>query len=242
MFDINNLKRNDKLVFDKLTQDSGTIKCKETLYVVFPERYLSVGLATITKTINVFGVIIIVDENNNYALLKITNVIETEPSVIDTVVHAKSDKTYTFFKYEKGGSFASRLECLMDKDNIPKILDEWLSKNGNIPFYLSYSDILEVFTASVVVTGSGIAANPVAVATLLSIIARDDNNDFICASKMTKEQIDNYDITYVGLSNVAKGYKNIMGNLMGNYMAKGMTASLLIDKPNVTDLEKTLKK
>ena len=235
MFIIEDLKRVPNETFNKyLEYRKNSIFTNSKLFIIFPDRYLKRELALIGREISVFGHFILVDETGNYILINFPAKVTLTPNSIDDITI--DDKEYKLLEFNPNSYIIEDTRYIPDNDDIFKLFDDFLIRNNNIPFYMGYEDLLNLFIRAVDITGSKLALNPVGVATLVSIVGRDKDYDFIRIKK-NKKDILKSKIKWVGLNNVDKAYKNIMSMITGNYLDKGLTAALQINKPSPTDIE-----
>ena len=67
--DIAKLKHKPEILKKHFTVKGDVTYCNTNLRVVFPERYLSIGLASLGDIVNVVNIFAVIDENDNYAVV-----------------------------------------------------------------------------------------------------------------------------------------------------------------------------
>jgi hypothetical protein len=234
MFKFQDLQRDDSYISSLV--DKNMIP-KEDLYIVFPSRFLKVDLASIGRYVITLGVFIITD-GKKYKLVNFPAKLTLSPYSIQDIVY--EDKSYQVLSFRKGQPIFNTNKYIPSKDDIEILFDDFVIKNNNIPFYIGYIDLLEIFLKGSQITGNSKGSRISEFSALLAIIARDSNNDYIRYHKL--KDIKNMKIKYVGYSNVASAYKNTFSNLSGAYMDKGITSSLANDNPVKTDIEDVFNK
>ena len=221
-----------------ITDNKTSFIAKTNLSVLFPSRFMDKSLSEISSEIRIFGVFIIFDDSMRYALVNNPVKLLTEPVTISDVT--VNDKDYKLLTYIKGSNIISDTRIIPDQGDSFTLLDDWIIRSNNIPFYLGYEDLMNVFIRSSTLTGTPIGQNPQAIGALVSIIARDKTNEFVRVNH-DKKQIAKMDVDYVGFNNVPRAYKNTMSMLTGNYLDQGMTAALNTDNPSATDIDEVYR-
>ena len=232
--DITKLKRDDQYIKHLITDKKTSFIAKKNLSILFPSRFIDKGLSVISNEIKIFGVFIIFDDTMKYAIVNNPVSLLTEPVTISDVTI--DDKDYKLLTYISGSKIISDTRIIPDPGDSFTLLDDWIVRSGNIPFYLGYEDIMNVFIRSSSLTGTPIGRNPQAIGALISIIGRDKTNEFIRVNH-SKKEIGKMRIDYVGFNNVARAYKNTISMITGNYLDQGMTAALNTENPSKTDIE-----
>lgn len=233
------LKENNKVIKAALKDDKESIVVTEDLYIMFPARYSNVGLLTMKDTISVLTTFIIVNEKNEYAKIIKPAIITTEPSIIDTVTIDGTE--YMKFTYHKGSKIVVNKSILKYDGFIFELFREFVIK-GNIPWFLNYEDITNLFLEVRKFSGSSISDNPISIQVLTSILARNPNNlpEYIRQSIKDKNDPLLSNIRFIALSNVQDGYNNTMSRLSGAYLKDGIDSVIVRDQTSETQIEKIL--
>jgi len=234
--DYKKLKENPRKIQSILKTDGENIITTETLYLIFPERFITKDIAMIGRTVETPCIYLLHDANGNYIKQLIPTRVSFIPNAVEDIeIEGKKYKKLTFIK----GAVFNNGKMVIDKD-IPFILqDDWINKSGNIPFFINMDDIQKVFINGVVYGGSVVGSNPVPIATFISIIARDSKNRYV-RQYYTKEQIKHMKIKFVGLSKVSAVYNNVFSAITGAYLKQGIAASLNMDNPGQTKIDAVL--
>ena len=168
-FLIDKLKRNGSKVKSCLKNigDSSMVTSKIT--VLFPSRYVDKKLAIMGDTVLVLGVIVIIDDNNNYAVMNAPVMIELSPSMSGEV--SINDVTYTSLGFAKDDIFIGNVNVVKRDGFVFDLFDEFFI-HGNIPWFLNYEDVSNLLMLSNKYAGTDIGDNPLGLELVTSIVAR----------------------------------------------------------------------
>jgi hypothetical protein len=214
--DTSKLKHNASAIKNKIKTSKEGVVATEDLTILFPKRFLDKDMASIDATVHYPGIAIIVDSDNNYSKMNIPNKLETEASVIEDVTI--DGTTYLSITVTKDTFLFTTLSVVQDTDLLFQLLDEFIMK-GNIPFYMEYEDVLNIFLNSREYLDNGIADNHIGFSILVSITARDADNNYYRTS-------DKGVLKYVGLSNPTLGSKHTFTKLTRSHLKKGMVSAI----------------
>ena len=237
MFDRLLLKRNDALIAKYLKEVKGAINCDRKLFMVYPERYYKKQLASIDNDVTVLGIVLVMDENHNYAVFKLMNKLTVLPTAIDSVV--VDDKPYSILEFE-APNFIASTSVIEDPEYVFVTFEEFFNK-PNIPFFVTYSDLFEIFTRSAYTSGSSLGLSPVGIGLMTAAVGKDKTGKKSIRSVMAKKDIKLDNFRWVALSNVDLAYDNNVSRLLGSYLNKGVTAALADEDPERTSIEDTLR-
>jgi len=233
MFNKQLLKRNDKKIKSMLTKRNGMIECSNTLFVLFPKRYETKGLANIDDTVEVFGVCLVVDKDYNYTVFKLPNLIRFSPIAID--MEEIDGKEY--FKMEfKPPMFIESTQVIDNADPVFVMLEDWAAW-ANVPFFLTKDEVLQTITKSIDTTSTKFGTVLNRFSSLLAVIDRDETG-----SIETRHMKDIKVRKWVGLVDASSIYNNNFARIVGGYFNKGLAVGILKDKTEVTELEKVFRR
>jgi hypothetical protein len=116
------------------------------------------------------------------------------------------------------------------------IYNDFLSK-GNIPWYMDYDDISQLFETSSLHAGASLNADMAMFELLVSIIARQKKD------KRFHYRHDNatYRPAWVGLSSVAFQATNTFAKLSGGYFNEGLTSALVTPSTTNESIETLIR-
>lgn len=240
--DITKLKRDDRVLKRVLFHKDDKIHTKEDITVLFPERYMTIGLAEISRFVSLYGAIIVIDSKGSYGVLLFPSTIRFTPNAIQD--EKINDKPYKALVFKKDTAITYDDMTIPLTEYIYDIYDDWLIKSNNIPFYMGYEDIIKLFIKSHELTGSSVGKSLMDIALPLSIIARSESNEYLRTAHSRAEIVKMRDVRYVGLNDYDKGFKNVASLISnGAYLDKGINAALALSKDaEVTDLGVILSK
>ena len=234
LFDISNLKRNPD-VFSKYLEIKGeTTFTNEELKVMFPSRFIKKELAFINNDfIRVIGIYSILDNNNNYTVIRTPIYHEIQYSSLEYII--VDDVEYVLVTVLKDTVFLINNNLVVSDKFVYDVFDEFFS-NGNIPWYLNYEDVARLFEDGVKFANVKIGNDPFIFELLTSIIAR-------VSSDKTKKYRTNTDgnLAFVGLNDIIYGFNNTGASLIGGYFKDGIVNSIVRKEEESTELVKILR-
>jgi len=236
---LSKLKHNPEAIKKKVVVRDGKMYAKEELYIIFPERFVDVGLATLGGSVNLVNIYIIVDKDGNYSRTSLALMTNYTPVSIDRFNYL--EKPQVKLTFGKDSIMTNNMNSVKDESALYDVLDEMLIK-GNTPWYLGYNDLVSIFTEARRYNGSDLGDNLVPISVILSIIARDKNDTKKLFRYSLKNKEDSFkEADFISLSNVFDGYNNNMARLTGNYLQDGITSSLVNEDEMVTPIEKMIR-
>lgn len=238
--DFTTMKRDDNLKSDILVKDGDIIKAKDDFSIVFPSRFMDVGLATMGRTLDVVGIYAFV-KDDRYYVGKMPVQVSMLPSIITDI--QIGGKVYKELIFKKGQQVYADRNFIPNQELVYIMLEEFAIKSNNIPDYVGYEDLINIFITGSELTGAEIGSSIIDIAVFTSIITRDKDNNYIRENHSRKQIIAMKKLTYVGLTNFNKGLKNVASLISGGaYLQEGITSALTFDNPPVTEMGKTMSK
>lgn len=232
--DISSLKRNpDKFKNIFKIKDDITL-VSEPVYVMFPSRYVNKKLAYLsTDILRLVGIYAILDESNNYTVVRTPIYQDLNMNVLDTMTI--NGDAYYIATFYKDDVFLTNNKLVMMSNFIYELFDEFITK-GNIPWYLEYEDVVRLFNSCREFTGSGIGDDPVIFEILTSTISRDpkDKTKYFRLNPKGKP-------AYVGLNDVRYGFDNTGARLIGGYFKDGIVSSIVDPERKTSETSKILR-
>jgi len=236
---------------DKLTRNSEAIKscfniigdvtiATRDIKIVFPTRYINRNLAVLGSTVKTLSVYAIIDEDDNYDI-SIAPIIEglSPYSVHDAVLYESDYKILTF---RKNDVVIANNNLVMSDGFLYEMFDEFFIK-GNIPFFLDYDDVGNLFLETMKYANSRIGKNMLTFELLASIIARDpdDKRIFFRQTLKTVEDLKKKP-AYVGINNVFYSLNTTAAKLIGGYFRQGIKTALVDNEVTTSKLSEILRK
>lgn len=225
---LSRLKHNPS-IFNSIFKTIGdTTICKQNIRIVFPDRYVTRGLATLGSTVNTLGMYAIIDDDDNYCVSLASIKEDLAPyNIHDQNINGDE---YKILSFRAGDPVIVNNNLVVSGSYLYELFDEFIIK-GNIPFFLSYEEIADILLKSKEFNDSAIGKNPLTMEILTAVIARSeaDKRVFFRQSDVTKKPI------FVGLNNIYYSFDTTGAKLIGGYFGPGVTTAL-VDKEEKTSM------
>jgi len=235
--DITKLKRNpDKI--KSMLKVGKNVTTTGNLRIIFPTRYLSRDLCQVGKEVNTLAVVALLDDDDNYAVIRSCVFIKFTPSDMSDIVIGGKD--YIQLTFEPGSVVTESLNLLKRAGHVSDIIVEFLF-NGNVPWYIGMDELNQMLAEAYSVTGSGLANNKDAIETIISVISRnplkptESYRDYLASGGKTLKPI------YISLTNVPLGVKSTISKITGSYLNLGILSSLVVKEDTPIKLDKILR-
>ena len=233
-FEIRGLKRKPeafKTVFK--IKDNSTLTTSR-VFVLFPERYVKIGLADISiDFVKVVGIYAIVDEKHNYTVLNTPIFHELLPSSTETVMI--DDEPYIKCTFEKDSIFLSSNDLIVMDSFVYDLFNEFYL-HGNVPWFFDYEDLPNVFRTSKQFNNIPIGNDIVTWEMLTSIVTRYTSDK----TKYHRQVLDK-PYSFVGLNDIRYGYDNTGARIIGGYMKEGITTAIIDQEKETSDTSRLLR-
>jgi len=235
-----NLKRKPDAIRSYFKETNGGMVTKENIIVMFPSRYINKKLAIMGDTVTVLSIYAIIDENNNYAVVNAPVSIELSPNMTDEVL--VDGKEYIVLEFSKGDIFTHNVNLIIRNGNIYDLFDEFLI-HGNIPWFLNYEDVSNLFKLSSKYAGTSIGDNPLGMELLASIVARNKDDKTMLYRKLSKDinAMKKNMPAYIALLNIYYSFTSTMSKLSGSYFKDGITSALVNKETESNAVEDMIK-
>ena len=231
-------KHNPKVITSLLTKKGNSIVTTRDMRILFPDRYVARDLAILGSTVSVISMVAILDSKNNYGVLLTPITMVVSPSNIEDMII--DGKLYKVLVFEAGDIVVPNTLMVMNEDFMYSIFDEFYVK-GNIPWFISYDMLSDLFTESKKYAGSSIGNDIVAFEILTATIARSTKDKYIQHRQIIKSPADKSAVEYVGLNNVFYSYVNTGAKIIGSYYGTGVTAAAVVPEKESTKLVDLLR-
>ena len=238
--DFDLLKRNPAFILSHLKETSvGCVVTDVDTKIIIPKRFAERDLAILASDIYICGIYAIVI-GDKYGVSLVNAMIHINPKIINTITIDNIDY-YEFF-FEKGSNVIESTTIIKKDTLVYYIFDEIISK-CNIPCYLNYEDLGNIFDSALYYAGTGITNNKEVTELIVALISRDQFDK----TKYYRETVKNpnYLITnppvYVGLNDVLLGVNSTMSKLLGAYFSDGILSSLVTKTEHAGRIESFLR-
>jgi len=214
-------------IIKKLFSNVGdSIVAKGDLTIVFPDRYVSKGLAVMGSTINLLAVFAIIDTKGNYGVVSAPVIMGVSPdNVRDVLIDGDLHKAV---EVRDGSVVVANRNLLKQEGFMYDLFDEFFLQ-GRVPWYLTYDMLSDMFSEARKYAGSKIGNDPLAMEIVTAIVSRDPDNktvsyrEYLSRNKGKAKAFPEY----VGISNVYYSYNNTLAKVMGGYMQQGITTAIV---------------
>jgi len=238
--DIKQLVRDPEKVKSVLVElPDGRLTTKALVKIYIPTRFAERDLAYIGADNNIVGICAITLNDDSYAIMMVNAMVNIDPSSINRV--SIEDDQYFEFTFNPGATVFKSVNLIKDDILVYKIYDEIIS-NGNVPWYLTYSDLGKIFDTAPYHGGANIGNNKEVTELIVSLIARDqaDRTKYYRTALNSMADLKKSEPVYVGLKSVVYSATNTLNRLGGSYMQSGITASLVNKTERVERIESIL--
>jgi hypothetical protein len=217
-----------------------SIVTTKNIKVIFPERFVKTELAFMGSTIRLVGLYSILDEQGNYGVVIAPIFQDLSPYNVGEV--AIDDNVYKVLYFNAGDVFMLSKTLVMADEFMYDIFSEFFLK-GNIPWYLNYEDVSNVFLESKKYANSNIGNNPLTMEILTSVIARDRENKDIRIREMIITNTDKNKIipSYIGLNNIYYSFDNTGARLIGGYYGDSVVNAIVSPETKSTTVADLLR-
>lgn len=221
---IDRYKRKPEIIKSKLKITKNITVTTDDLLVMFPTRYINKGLCFMGDIIKVVGIYAIADLYNNYSVVNTPIFHYLLPNNITDI--EINDVKYKLLSFDKNNVFMPDNKLIVDDSFIYNIFEE-LFLNGNIPWYLNYNDLSNVFEESKRFSGSNIGNDNMAFEILTAIVSRSPENKKIYFRQILDKVNPNSNVEFVGLNNLYYSFDNTGAKILGSYFGDGIVAALV---------------
>jgi hypothetical protein len=207
---------------------------------LIPEKYKQKRLARFGEHTFILSIYAIVMDNE-YGVGIAPTMIKTAPSVINNIKIGETP--YLELVYEPGDQVVVSTIVLKDDSLLYPIWDEFVTM-GNVPWFIEYKDLGELFQLAKKYTGIKIGANHAIIEMIAAIISKDPNNlnrhyrHFIEDMKQLKTDPPKV----VKLKDVTYGATNTTTKLLGAYWNEGLNSALVNPSTSNEGIEDLLRK
>jgi len=238
--DVNTWVRDPSLIQKALKKSGTSIIAKEKMYIIFPTKFIDKHLVLLDNVCSVVGILCVVNEKNRYGIMKIPGKISIIPNEIEDV--EIDGVAYTRFHIEAGEELIHDTTIIKSTDMVYPLFD-LLMLQGKVPWYIEYTDLLDIFLNLNKYAGSKVGNDIITLKILTAINGRQYGNPDIEYRTIinTPKDLQTKKVTWVGLQSIYYSFKSTLSKLVGSYFKKGEIAALVKPSKNVTDIEKVLK-
>jgi len=240
VYNSSDLKRNSNLIKSKLKTVGNTIITNTDLSILVYHKFVDKEMTILDNICKVMGIMAIIDNDNNYAIMTVPGIMSVEPNEIEDV--EIDGEHYYKLVISKGDALISDTTIVKDTGNVYKVFDLLILK-GKVPFFLNYEDMLAIFKNLPEFTGTKIGKDTLPFEIFIAMIARDKNDptkDFRLTVKTHNDAIKESP-KWVGLTNIYYSFGSTLSKIAGSYFKTGVLVAAVNKNKKPTKLEKILK-
>jgi len=227
--DITKLKRDKNLAKKVLNVKESVVTVNESCKVIFPTRFVNVGVCSIenyTQVLTCFAVVV----KDKYFILNAPTLISMEPTDIET--EEIDGQEYYVCTFEKDALFMTRRDIAITDAFIFDLFIEIIQK-GMVPWYLDDDDGTTLFSNAGVYAGSNFSSNLPIISVLWSINAKDPD----VPSRYYREGKCQGRPLFTGLINNSD-YATTYQKITGPYFKRGVTSAVRKGTKKGTTMDK----
>lgn len=221
--------------------DDGSVVALKSVKILMPSRFLEQQLAHIGNEVNICGLFAIVVDDKYYGVSSAMAMMRIEPTYTNDVKCGEDD--FTEFTFEAGSTVISSVDLVQSDSFIYLIYSEIIAK-GNIPWFMNYRDLGDIFDSAPHHAGVSVGANFAIIEMIASAITRAEKDRTKFYRHLIKES---QDLTvqkpaFIPLRSVTYGASNTTAKLIGAYWEEGLTSALVNPTDSVEPIEGLLRR
>lgn len=236
---IPNLKRDPDYVISRLVENpDGSVVTTVPCTIQIPESFTSKNLAVIGSEVFVFGFFPII-MGEYYSVNKTIAMMRVCPSSTQKVV--VNETPYIEFSFEPGDRLIYSTALVVTDTLTYYMYDEFIAK-GNIPWYMSYYDMVNMFDTAIEHAGVDLGSRSI-IELIISTIARDpdDMNRLYRHIISRPEDIVTKPPVTVPFRSVIWNTSDTTSKLNGAYYSEGINSALVNQSESVEMIEELLR-
>jgi hypothetical protein len=234
------MKRDDAKVQSALIETGDTISTKSDMWVYAPVKYSSKGLAYVSSSVSVVGVLLFTTDNVSYAVSCATTMLDLNPTKIETVV-VDEEEFYRFF-FPKGSVVISDRK---PKKILGKVNDcfDYFYGYGHSPWWMSRVDLAMLLSRTKYFNSLKIHNSQITLDVLASQICRSPDDLKVFARHSDKSLAGcKVPATTVPLRNGALNRSSNLALLGNSELKRGLRAAMLNEPVREEPLESLFMK
>lgn len=218
-------KRRPEAIKSAVKVTGNITTANEPLRIMFASRYINRKLAILDHNIQLLALYALINDKDEYALVTAPIIQTVTPYTISDIV--VDDTLYKVFYFNKGGVIIPNNKLIIRDNFMYDIFDEFFV-SGNVPWYLDYEDISNIFIESKKYANSNIGSDPLAFEILSSIVARSQADKKVYYRQLVATgNKGKAKLSYVGLNNPYYSFDNTGAKLIGSRFNDGLNVALV---------------
>lgn len=218
--------RDPKRVYDCLSlTPEGRVVARREIYIQIPVRFSERKLAFIGKESVICGICAFVTPDNFYGVSLINASFTIKPSSSEVITINGDD--YHQFGFVPGDTVMEFTDLVKDDKILFPIYDEIMQK-GNVPWYISYLDMGDLFSTAAKHAGANVGNEQEVIQLLASILARDPNDKsvFFRQTLTSMQDLLVKEPAFIPLRNIQYGATNTVDKISGSYWSVGLASAI----------------
>jgi len=234
-------KRDKNICLDRLTVlEDGKVLTRVPCRIQVPERWMNVGLGSITDVTSVYGFFPILFEDDVYTVMNVCSLMDLTPS--RTTMATIEEESYYEFHFDIDTPIIRSLKLIRQDTLTFNVLDEFIMK-GKVPWWANVDDLCSIFDTADKHAGSKIAKVPQTIEFLVGVIARriEERSKSL---RQTAKDINDYGldkIEFISLKSVLYAVNNTVSKLSGAYFHDGIVSAIVNPSTKTGKIEKILR-
>ncbi len=216
------LKRDPEAVHKTLVENpDGSVTTTTGCFVVIPERYLERELAYVADEFQTLGIFALVTKDGTYAVSTAMAMLRLNPIATTKVTYKEAP--YLILEFAPGSIVIHSTDVVKDEVLLYDVYNDFID-SGNIPWFITYDDMLLMFDSSIYFTGRKLGSNHAVFPLIISTIARsykDRRLHFRLADPLQPK-----DLCWIPFNSIIYGPKTTTARLMGAYFDTGLVSAL----------------
>ena len=231
-----NYVRDHAAVKATLVESEFAIITKTGCQIVFPERFVKIGLAELSVVTYVYGIYALVLPDGIYSVCNINAMMRVMPDRVEKIKF--TDGMYYQLTFNPASVVIASTKLVKNESLIYQVFNE-LIFHGKIPWYFTYADLGKLFDTSDKHAGSNVNSNLAVIELMISILARDPKDHNRLFRLIASDVNDVPD--FIALDNVYYATAGTLNKIAGNRFSKGVVSALVQPNEDISKIEEILR-
>jgi len=233
--DTSTLARDASVVTKVFSKKGKSIIAAKDCSIIVPNRYFNTELGIMGDDVKILNCYALYDRDRRYCVINSNNSITVTPTEVFSININGED--YKELAFDVGDIVIPNTEVVKTESIIYNILNEFIML-GNVPWFMEYEDMGNLFSTAVSHASSKAASNVIVMHALISIISRYYKNRSIYYRMVADKE---KQPVFLPFSNIWYSYNNTTSRIVGAYMKQGITASLVEESDTLTRTERLIR-
>lgn len=232
------LKRDaDKIKASLMYTDDGKLLTKTGCKILIPASYIEKELAVIDRVTYIVACYMMVIGDEFYATSVVPSMMPISPD--STTEESYDENKFIVYHFDKGSVVCPNVELVRRDIFVYEMYKEMYS-GGKIPFYFSELDVGRLTRQTPLYNGLALAETDAPMDLAASYITRLESDPKQFLRHHLKGPLDsglNPKSTYVPMTSVAFGARDVTAMISGAYLDEGLTTALITDVKVISPME-----